>query len=107
LIIIIWELFISAGLAIDLVASINLLTTSVSKDIVSSSTGINMIARTAGGVVGGTISGYILTSYIYYYHFNINAIPLLLPDNHAYFLAFFVSSMVSLLILLISLFSRK
>jgi len=107
LVIIAWELFISAGLAIDLVASINLLTTSVSKDIVSSSTGINMIARTAGGVVGGTISGYILTSYIYYYHFNINAIPLLLPNSHAYFLAFFASSMVSLLILLTSLFSKK
>ncbi|MGC8496803.1 MAG: MFS transporter [Thermoplasmata archaeon] len=107
ILIIVWELFISSGLAIDLVSSINLLTTSVSKEIMPSATGINMIARTAGGVVGGTISGYILSNYIYYYNFNIYALPIILPDRISYFFAFSGAAIFALLILIVSLFSKK
>jgi MFS family permease len=107
ILIVIWELLISSGLAIDLVSSINLLTTSVSKEIVPSATGVNMIARTAGGVVGGTISGYILTNYIYYYNFNIYALPIILPDKLSYLFAFSAAAMFALVILIVSAFSKK
>lgn len=107
MLIITWELLISSGLAIDLVTSINLLTTSVTREIIPSATGMNMIARTAGGVVGGTVSGFILSKYIYYYNFNIYALPITLPDRLSYLLAFTIAAIFSLVILAVSIFSKK
>ncbi|MEM0163989.1 MAG: MFS transporter [Thermoplasmata archaeon] len=107
ILIIVWELFISSGLAIDLVSSINLLTTSVSREIIPSATGMNMIARTAGGVVGGTIAGYILSNYTYYYNFNIYALPIILPDKFSYLFVFSVAAIFAIIILITALFSKK
>jgi len=102
--IILYEILVSSGLGIALVVSINLLTYSVPKETVSVNTGINMVSRTIGGVIGGTISGIILTRYQYYFLPNIYALPILLPNGIAFSYTFILGSVFALFSFFFSLF---
>jgi MFS family permease len=93
---------ISCGLSFGLVGSINLLTISLPSERVSSGTSFNILFRTMGGVMGGTIAALLLIYWQYQYIPNIYAAPILLPAWISYKYIFLTGALFSLLSLIAS-----
>jgi MFS family permease len=92
-----------SGLAFAMVGSINMIIISTPKEETGISTGMNMIFRITGSVVGSASAAVIIAS-------NSVAIPgtgISVPDDHAYQLIFLISSIFMGIAVVLSLFLRN
>jgi len=92
-----------SGLAFAMVGSINMIIISTPKEETGISTGMNMIVRITGSVVGSASAAVIIAS-------NSVAIPgtgVSVPDDHAYQLIFLISSIFMGIAVVLSLFLRN
>ena len=91
-----------SGLAFAMVSSINIIIVCTPKEETGISTGMNMIIRTSGSVVGPAVAAVIISEHSVFNPVSMTSIP----DDNAYQLIFLMSSVFMAVGVLLSLFIR-